>query len=64
MAFILGFSLHEFKVLPFGLYNAPSKFKCLINYIFSGIIDWYVLVHLDNMLVHRKSARNYKKHLH
>ena len=52
MAFILRFGLYELTVLPFGLYNTPSIFQCHINYIFGDIIDQYILVYLDGILLY------------
>ena len=63
MAFVSRFGLYEFTVLPFGLCNAPSTFQRLINYVFSDLIDQYVLVYLDNILVYSETANNHEKHL-
>ena len=63
MAFVLRFGLYEFTVLPFGLCNAFSTFQRLMNYVFSDLIDWYVLVYLDNILVYSEIANNHEKHL-
>ena len=49
--FVLRFSLYEFTVLPFGLCNALSTFQCFMNHVFSDIVDWYVLVYLDNIAI-------------
>ena len=64
MAIVLKFSLCEFTVLPFGLYSAPSTFQKLINRVFSNIIDRYVLVYLDNILIYTKTAKNHKKNIY
>ena len=64
MVFVQNFNFYEFKVLPLGLYNAPSIFQDFINHIFSVIIDWYVLLYLDNTLVYIKTTENHEKHLY
>ena len=47
-----------------GLYNAPSTFQCLINYVFSDIIDQYILVYLSDILVYSNTTNNHEKQLH
>ena len=34
-----------------------------MNHLLSDIIDFYVLVYLDEILVYNKTADNYEKHL-
>ena len=63
MAFVLRFGFYEFTVLLFGLRNAPSTFLHLINYVFSNIIDQYILVYLNDILVHSETADDHEKHL-
>ena len=63
MAFVSRFGLYKFTVLLFGLCYAPSTFKCLMNYVFSDLIDWYVLVYFDDILVYSETANDHEKHL-
>ena len=55
--------LYEFKVLPFGLANAPAVFQTLMNKIFSQQIGKSVLVYLDDILVYSKTPKDHLKHL-
>ena len=64
MAFISRFGLYKFTVLPFGLCNAPSTFQHLMKYVVRDVIDWYILVYLDDILVYSKTADDYEQHLH
>ena len=64
MVFISRLSLYEFKVLPFGLCNAPSTFQHFINHVFSDIIDQYVLVYIDDILLYSKNTKDHEKHLY
>ena len=55
--------LYEFKVLPFGLANAPAVFQTLMNKIFSQQIGKSVLVYLDDILVYSKTPEDHLTHL-
>ena len=63
MAFRTPQGLYEFKVLPFGLANAPGVFPTLMNKIFSQQIGKSVLVYLDDILVYSKTPEDHLKHL-
>ena len=63
MAFVSRFGLYEFIFLPFGLCNNLNTFQRLMDYVFSNIIDWYVLVYLDDILVCNKTVDNHEKYL-
>ena len=55
--------LYEFKVLPFGLANAPTIFQTLMNRIFSQQIGKSILVYLDDILIYSKTPEDHLKHL-
>ena len=55
--------LFEFKVLSFGLTNAPATFQGVMNHIFSGLLNRCVIVYLDDILVFSKSAEEHQQHL-
>ncbi|MBW0574933.1 hypothetical protein O181_114648 [Austropuccinia psidii MF-1] len=40
------YSSYEYLVMPFGLTNAPASFQNLVNDIFYGLLDIYVVVYL------------------
>ena len=46
---------YEFVVIPFGLTNAPTKFICMMNNIFSKYLDKFVFFFIDDILVYTKS---------
>ena len=62
-AFISYFELFEWDALPFGLMNAPSTFWRLMNTTLSDLLDCFVLVYLDNILVYNSSNDEHKHHL-
>ena len=43
--------LYEFRVMPFGLVNAPATFERLMERVFGGIAWSECLVYLDDILV-------------
>jgi len=53
--------LYEFRVLSFGLTNAPAAFQREMNRIF-GQLD-FVLVYLDDILVFSKDPEQHAEHL-
>ncbi|MBW0461781.1 hypothetical protein O181_001496 [Austropuccinia psidii MF-1] len=50
---------YEYLVMPFGLTNAPSSFQNLVNNIFYDLLDIYVLVYLDDIMVFSKSEEEH-----
>jgi hypothetical protein len=53
----------EFRVVPFGLSNAPSIFMCLMNCVFREYLDKFIIVFLDDILIYSKSEEEHENHL-
>ena len=49
-AFTTGTSLYEFRVLPFGVVNAPSAFSRLMEYVLTGLQFSACLIYLDDVI--------------
>ncbi|MBW0543715.1 hypothetical protein O181_083430 [Austropuccinia psidii MF-1] len=49
------YGIFEYLVMPFGLTNAPASFQNLVNDIFQDLLDFYVVVYLDDIMVFSKS---------
>jgi len=50
-AFRTWYGHHEFKVMPFGLVNAPATFQAMMNTILGEFLDHGLVVHLDDILI-------------
>ena len=54
-AFSIGGGLWHFRVMPFGLCNAPATFERLMDHVLAGL-PWNVcLVYLDDIIVHGRT---------
>ncbi|MBW0593228.1 hypothetical protein O181_132943 [Austropuccinia psidii MF-1] len=53
----------EYLIMPFGLTNAPASFHNLVNDIFQDLLDVYVVVYLDDIMVFSKSEEEHVTHV-
>lgn len=51
------------SVMPFGLTNAPEAFQCFINNIWFDLLDIYVVVHLDEILIYLANPMQHLEHV-
>jgi transposase InsO family protein len=50
---------YQFKVLSFGLCNAPATFQAVMNGIFSDMLNTSVVVYLDDILIFSKTEKDH-----
>lgn len=62
-AFSVGNGLWQFRVMPFGLCNAPATFERLMEKVLKGIISKSCFVYLDDVVVYGKSYEETMKNL-
>jgi len=58
-AFKKRYSLHGYTVMPFGLFNAPSKFQSMINDVFREMLDVGVIASLDDILIYTETVEEH-----
>ncbi|GBG93114.1 hypothetical protein CBR_g59124 [Chara braunii] len=62
-AFKTRYGHFEWVVMPFGLTNAPATFQAAMTNEFRAMLDRFVLVYLDDILVYSRSLENHLGHL-
>ncbi|MBW0475811.1 hypothetical protein O181_015526 [Austropuccinia psidii MF-1] len=62
-AFRTKYGSYEYLVMPFGLTNSPASFENLVKDIFQDLLDFYVVVYLDDIMVFYKSQEEHVPHV-
>ncbi|MBW0523316.1 hypothetical protein O181_063031 [Austropuccinia psidii MF-1] len=62
-AFRTKYGSYEYLVMPFGLTNAPTSAQNLFNDIFKDLLDVFVVVCLDYIMVFSKSEEEHVTHV-
>jgi len=62
-AFRTRYGHYEYKVMPFGVTNAPGVFMEYMNIIFHKYLDQFVVVFIDDILIYSKTEAEHAEHL-
>jgi len=54
---------YEFRVMPFGLCNAPSSFQATMNRLFQPHLRKYIIIFFDDILINSRFFRDHLEHL-
>ena len=54
---------YEYLVMPFGLTNAPAVFQALVNDVLRDMLNLFVFVYLDDILIFSKSKSDHVSHV-
>ena len=58
-AFRTQYGQFEYKVMPFGLCNAPGTFQGMMNEVLREFLDQKVVVYLDDVLIYSKDKQSH-----
>jgi hypothetical protein len=61
-AFRTRYGLYEYRVMPFGLCNAPGTFQFYVNDVFRDYLDDFMSAYLDDLLIYSATLKEHKCH--
>ncbi|KAI2654711.1 Transposon Tf2-6 polyprotein [Labeo rohita] len=54
---------YEYRVMPFSLANSPSYFQAFINEVFRDMLNRFVIVYIDDILIFSNSLHEHVNHV-
>ena len=60
-AFRTRFGLYHWRVMPFGLCNAPATFQSMMDNILHDLLDGGVIVYIDDILIYTEDESTHVK---
>jgi hypothetical protein len=61
VAFKTQYGLYEYTVMPFRLSNAPVMFQNMMNHIFQDLLDFGLIVYLDDILIYAETVEEHDR---
>ena len=49
--------------MPFSLANALATFQVYINTFIARLLNYFVVIYLNNILIYLKNPKKYKEHM-
>jgi len=62
-AFRTRYRAFEWSVMPFRLTNAPAAFQRFMNNVFSDLLDVYIVVYLNDILIYSDDITQHRSHV-
>ncbi|KAI2668864.1 Transposon Tf2-6 polyprotein [Labeo rohita] len=62
-AFSMTSGHYEYLVMPFGLANSPSYLQAFVNEVFRDMLNRWVIVHIDDILIYSNSYSEHITHV-
>ena len=62
-AFNTRYGQYQYKVMPFGLRNAPSSFQRMMNLVLGDLVDRICVVYIDDILIYSKTREEHLLHI-
>ncbi|KAL0162387.1 hypothetical protein M9458_041783, partial [Cirrhinus mrigala] len=63
MAFITPSRHYEYRVMPYGLSNSPSIFQSFMNEIFRDMLNRFVIIYIDDILIYSPNLKEHHHHV-
>ncbi|KAI2646606.1 Transposon Tf2-6 polyprotein [Labeo rohita] len=54
---------YEYRVMPFGLANSPSYFQAFVNEVFRDMLNRWVIVYIDDILIFSNTYADHVQHV-
>ena len=62
-AFRTKYGTFEYKLVPFGLCNSPATFTKMMNRILGDLVDVYVTINIDDILIYSNCIKDHTRHV-
>jgi hypothetical protein len=62
-AFRCRYGHFEYQVMPFGLTNAPATFQQIMNDIFRDMLDQFIVIYIDDLLIYSRDPAEHPQHV-
>ena len=60
----LRYGAFKYLVMLFGLTNTPATFQCFMNDVFTAMVDSFMVIYLDDILIYSNDMAEHAGHVH